>query len=386
MANTLTNLIPTIYRALDTVSRELVGFIPAVFKNADAAQVAKGQTVTYPVTPAATAVDIVPGVTAPDNGDNVMGDATLTITKSRMVPIRWNGEEQRGVRHTGLYGSILQDQFTQAFRTLCNEIEADLGLLYKTTSRAYGTAGTTPFGTKDDLSDFANIRKILVDNGAGLSDLRLILDTTAGTNLRSKMSNLFKVNEAGSPEMLRTGSLGTVEGLAIGESAGVAYHTKGTGANYQTNLLAGYDIGDTSIAIDTGNGTVLAGDVLSFTGDGNKYVNATALAAGSVVLAKPGLRAALADGVAMTVGGSYRANMAFRKNAIHLVTRAPAMPVDAAGNAIDMADDVAYVTDPVSGLVFQICLYRQYKQIKYEVGIAWGAANTKAEHTAILLG
>ena len=387
MANTLTNLIPVIYAALDTVSRELCGFIPAVFRNSSAEAAALNQSVTYPISPAAAAVDIVPGVSAPDSGDQEVGNATLTIDKSKMVPIRWNGEEQRGVINAGFYAQLLQDQFVQAFRTLGNAIEADIASLYAKASRAYGIAGTTPFGTKEDLSDLSQVRKILVDNGAGESDLRLVLGTTAGANLRGKQSSLFKVNEAGSEAMLRTGSLGQLEGLMIGESGQVKRHTKGTGAGYLTNLEAGYAIGASSIAADTGTGTILAGDVIEFNGDtDNKYVVKTALSAGSLVLQNPGLMAAIANNDDITVGGSYAANMGFRKGAIHLVTRAPAMPVGPDGRPIDMADDVMMVTDPITGLVFQICLYRQYKQLKYEVGIAWGKSAVKPEHIALLLG
>jgi hypothetical protein len=57
--------------------------------------------------------------------------------------------------------------------------------------------------------------------------------------------------------------IGEVMGLNLHNSAGVTTHTKGSGASYQLNLGAGYAVGSTSFALDTGSGTILAGDILT---------------------------------------------------------------------------------------------------------------------------
>lgn len=380
--NTLTGLIPTLYQALDVVSRELVGYIPAVRMDAGPERAAKDQTVTAFRTPAATASDITPGTNPPDNGDQTVAPVNITITKSRMVPVRWNGEEQRGVNTGPGYQRILQDQFAQAMRTLVNEVEADLATVAKQgASRAYGTAGTTPFGTAGDYTDAAQVLKILKDNGAPISDLQLVLSTSAGANLRGKQGGRG-VDLEGSSDLLRRGVLLDIHGFAVRESAQAGVHTKGTGASYLVNNGSGIAIGGTAIAADTGSGTVLAGDVVTFAADGNnKYVVGTALSGGSFAINPNGARVAIPDNNAITVGNNYTLNSAFARSAIVLAARAPARPVEG-----DMADDVVLITDPVSGLTFEVALYKQYRQIKYEIGLAWGAKAVKEEHIATLLG
>ncbi|MEJ3621389.1 P22 phage major capsid protein family protein [Brachymonas wangyanguii] len=381
MANTLNGLIPTLYQALDIVSRELVGFIPAVTRNSSAARAALGQAVTYPVAPPVTPADIQPGVHAPDNGDQDIGTGTLTISKSRSAPVRWNGEEQLAVGHTGQYNQILRDQFTQAMRALVNEVERDLGALYVHASRAVGTAGTAPFGIANDFSDFAAVLRTLDDNGTPTTDRQLVLGSAAMANIRGKQSVLFKANEAGTDELLRRGVVGQVEGLDIHHSAGVRGHTAGTGAGYLLNQATGAAIGATELALDTGSGTIVVGDVLRLGGDGTGYLVAQALDAGDLTINAPGLLQAVADNATATVGAAYVGNLGFHRSAIHLVTRAPAMPEGG-----DAADDVLEVTDPVSGLAFQVAVYRQYRQVRYEVGLAWGVKAVKPEHIALLLG
>lgn len=377
MANTLTDLIPSLYQGLDIVSRELVGLIPSVSMNAEATRAAVGQSIRVPIAGAANVSDISPAMTVPNPTDQTVSNVAMSITKARAAEFGIVGEEQRGLNANGAgWQGIQAGMFAQALRKLVNEVEADLAATYISASRVYGTAGTAPFAS--DLSDTAQLHKILADNGSPLMEKQLVIDTTAGAKMRT-LTQLTKANEAGSDSLLRQGVLLDVHGFAIRESAQVKTHAKGTGASYVTNGT--FSEGDTTIAIDTGSGTVLAGDVVTFAGDPNKYVVATALSGGNIVLAAPGLRQDLADGVAMTVGNSYTANMAFDKNAIQLIARAPAIPEGG-----DIAVDSMMLTDPRSGLTFEVRVYAGYRKVRYEVSLAWGVKNIKPEHTVLLVG
>jgi hypothetical protein len=382
MANTLTNLIPDAYAALDVVSRELVGFIPAVQRDSSADQVALNQNLRIQQTPANTAGgDITPAMSFPAAADQTVGNKTLTITKQRFYPFSWTGEEQKSMDKGPGYLTTKQDQIAQALRGLVNEIEADLATAaYKAASRAYGSAGTTPFAT--NLSESAQLKKILDDNGAPASERSLVMNTTAGASLRTLLNNPLNANTSLNTPMTAQGVLLDLNSFKFRESAQVPTVTKGTGASYTTNT-AGYAIGATSITLITGTGTVLAGDVVTFAGDTNKYVVAVGVAApGAITIAAPGLRQAIpASATAMTIGNNFAANVGFSHNAILLATRLPAVPAEG-----DLASDRQVITDDRSGLSFEFTVWPGQYMNAYRVSACWGFVVTKPEHAAIVLG
>jgi hypothetical protein len=386
MANTLTNLIPDIYAALDVVSRELVGFIPSVARDSTADRVGINQNLRIEQTPKNTAGrNITPAMSFPAAADQVITPATLTITKQRAFPFSWSGEEQKAVDFGPGFLTIKQDQIAQAIRALTNEMETDIFNGFRVAvSRAYGTGGATPFGTAGDLSDVSQLRKILDDNGAPPSDRWLVLNTTAGANLRGKQSILTKVNESGTDSTLRQGVLLDVFNFGFRESAAVNQVAKGTGSAY-TTTAAGFPVGTTSIPLITGSGTILAGDVIAFANAPTiKYVVQTGIGApGSIVLAPPGLIVALpAATQAVTLETtSPTANIGFSRNAFVLATRLPAIPEGG-----DLAQDRMTVTDPRSGISLEVAMYPGYRMVVYEISACWGVLALKPEHAAILMG
>lgn len=380
MSNTFTSLVPAAIEALDVVSRELVGMIPAVNRDSSAERAAVGQSITFPVVAARSAVDTAPG-TALTGVDTSAPGTTVTISKSKGVSFYLTGEQDKGMGQTAAKPTFIRDVIAQAMRTLVNLIEVDLCAAGKQgASRAYGTAGTTPFGTAGDLSDTAGVAQILDENGAPITDRHLVLNNYSVGNLRAKQSNLY----SGTAELLQRGILAQMHGLDVHQSGGFAAHTKGTGTGYLVNLTAGYAVGSTSIVIDTGSNTILAGDIITNTKtgrDSNKYVVPADGTTTLLTLNKPGIKVAWVNNDPLSIGNAYTPNLAFHRQAIWLATRAPASPEGG-----DAATNAEMIVDPVSGLAFELREYRQYRQVAYEVAIAWGYAAVKAEHIAILLG
>jgi len=387
MSNTLTGLIPDLYAALDVVSRELIGFIPAVTVDSSVNRAAVGQNVTVPVAPSSNSmVNTTPAMSVPSAADQTIGNTSIQITKSKAVPFSWEGNEQVGLNSGAGYLTIRANQIAQAMRTLANAVELDLAALYTTTSRAAGAVGTVPFIT--NTAALSAARKILVDNGAPTSDLQLVIDTNAGANLQT----LFNINSArdkAAETLAGQGVLTMPSGVAIRESAQVYNPASGAMAS-ATSTSAAFTVGQTVIPLATaGTGVVDAGDVITFANDTNQYVVTSATFAGAnpasgdtITLAAPGLRKA--QGVAtraITVLATSPRNMAFSRSAIVLATRMPERPQEG-----DMAIDVMTIQDPRSGLAFEVSMYPGYRKIRYEIALAWGVKNIKPEHTATLLG
>ncbi|MCY0910844.1 P22 coat - protein 5 family protein [Massilia antarctica] len=381
MANVLNNLAADIYKAADTVGRELVGVVPSATLNFSTEGAAIGDNIRSFATRAAVVQSITPSMTIPEGTDQTVDNKVMVINQIASVQIPWTGEDMKHANNGSGFETIYGDQIQQAIRAIANTVESYVaGLAYKNASRAFGVSGTTPFAS--NFNEVAELRQILVDNGASIDGTAsLVMNTIAGTKLRN-LAQLQKVSESGSDQLLRQGELLNLQGLSLKESAGIASVTAGTGTAYTTNT-AGYAVGATTITLITGSGTALAGDVVTFAGDSNQYVVAVGVAApGAITLAAPGLRKAIpAAATAMTIAASYTANLAFKQSAIEVAMRPMANP---AGG--DAAVDSMVIQDPRSGLVFAVDAYKGFKKAMFMVSAVYDAKVWKPDFVAILKG
>jgi len=99
MSNVLTDLAADIYKAADTVGRELTGAVSSVIVNGDGSErAALNDTVRSHFTrqPSAS-TSITESMTVPEGDDQTIDTKTVSITKAQAIQVPWTGEDMRHV-------------------------------------------------------------------------------------------------------------------------------------------------------------------------------------------------------------------------------------------------------------------------------------------------
>lgn len=284
-------------------------------------------------------------ITTPN--DVVEQSTTITISERYKVAWLFNSQEL----------TLTVEQYSEryikpAMIQLANQVDADVCGLYKSLFYYTGVAGTTPAG----FTQLADVAQKMDEMAVPRSDRRLVLDPAANWKLAQAFYNLNR--DAAAKAAMIQGYLGTIANMDIYMDQNIKYHTKGTaGADYDTDGAS--QVGNT-IHIDTGAaGTFLEGDIVTFgttysvnpisketqgtnlmpfvitedeSADGDADLEVSPAANGTTVnpqyqnISTDGVQ----DGVGVTLLGSHRANMAFHKNALALVT-VPLILPDSAG-------------------------------------------------------
>jgi hypothetical protein len=377
--STLTAIAPVAYSVAQELSNEPIGAINAIYTSFDNKGVAKGDKVKVPVAPMASVSPFTPASTFPAGDAKVAGAVEVEITNSDKTSWVLTHEQVQSLRNGGNFEEWVRQLLGQGMRALRNTAEtACLTAIKVGASKAVGTANVNPFGSS--LHALADVKKILMDQGAPLAELQFVGNSASYTEmLKNKL--ITDASAAGAATERRTGIIDKQYGFDIRVSGQIAKHLQAApGTAYATNAAALAKA--LSVDVKTGVGAIPAGSIVSIADDASlsKYVVSTAIAtnADDLIINRPGFAAAIADNKALTFTGDYTPNFAFERSAIVGIMRPPIL--DETGIISTLP-----ITDPF-GVPYLLVELNLYGQTVWELHLAYGFKAVQPEHIAILIG
>ena len=376
MANTFNaELMPRILgMALDVLTEEFA-MAQVVSKDFDGLGAKIGDTVTVSVPVAQAITDVTPAAIPPNPIDSVPTIKQVTINKWKKSGFHMTEREVGQV----LSSTFVPGQIAEGARALAKQLNSDLFANYVSFYGYAGTAGTNPFATT--VNSAADTRDVLNRQLCPDGNRWLIIGQEEET-AALQSADLKAMLNAGDANAMRRGDIGTLYGFDIKRDQQRPTHTAGTNNQaYLINNGAGYPAGTKTVTVDTGAGTIVVGDILSFAGVTGTYTVTTALAA-NVVSFEPGLAGAVADNAAITGKATHKVNLAFDPKAFALAMR---VAPDSIEGAPTLGEHMV-MTHPQSGLPMKLSYYPGYHLAQWELSIMYGSAVIDARRGARLAG
>jgi hypothetical protein len=373
VSNNLNVLIPFLVASFRRVLRQSGFILNAVDIDASNAAGALGQTINNPFTAAVAGYTVTPGATPPALVDSTPTQNPLTLSQYKGARFHLTAEDWRAI---GVAGPEFRSRMVdECFATLVHGISAyAFGLLDANAGRALGAQGTDPFASNPNA--MVDGWKLLTDALAPDMD-RVAALSTDEYAAASKLAQFQKLNEAPRGTDFAVGRLGMLSNFLTGYDQAVGTHTTGDATGYVTNGAVA--VGDTTVTVDTGSGSWVAGDVFHFTGDTTrKYVVKSATA--TVITLHVPVTAAVADGVLLVKQASHRANFLVQRGAVALGIRPPGEAPDG-----DAADMVQVISDPVTRIAVRLAHYKGYHAGQWEASVLYGGAGMRPAHNVKLI-
>ena len=328
----------------------------------------EGSTIDVPIPSAITAVAVTPAATPPATADIVPTSVPVTLDRWFEAPFQLSDKEQLEV----MRGTIPMVA-SEAVKSLANEVVRfilALGSKFFGYVTPEGGSPLAAFGAATPTTkDATSLMTVLNKQVAPLDPRYAVLSATAhgnALNVRAFQDASF----GGGPLALIEGKLAPKFGFGWFMDQNVQTHTAGTGAGYLVNSTT-LVVGDKVIPADTGTGTILVGDLVTFAGHTQTYVVTSALSGGSFSI-EPGLVSVPANNAAITLKTSHVMNLGFHRDAIAFATR----PLAASGHPGSIIDTQV---DPVSGLALRLEVTREHKRDRFSFDILYGAAVIRRE-------
>lgn len=378
VSNSIAAIIPVIFaQGLSALRNKCV--MPSLCNNSYAPFAAeKGQVISIPIPSAITTADVAPGAYAPDSGNLAPTVAQITLSNWREAAFTLSESELANAAN-----GYPSKQASAAIAALSEYVNGTIFAKYKKFYNSIGTAGTAPF--QSTVNAAVDAKEQLTLYKAPGNDRRMVLDTVA-MGYALKLSAFSYILNSNDPGVMKEGEVGRKYGFDWYEDQQVPYHTSTalTSGACTANGAASLGATTVSIAKATNSSPLIAGDILTFSGDTQQYVvtaDVNLIVGNTNVTISPALTLAKSGGETVTLTASHRVSLAFQSDAFAFVSRTLANVPGAEPNPYSIE-----LADPVSGLTLRLQVREEFHRVRWAFDMLWGVEVVRPELGTRILG
>ena len=371
MANTITAVVPKLVGLMLPKLRAHSVMPRLVNRDFDTLGAQPGSSIDVPIPPTITTSAVTAAATPPSTADITLDTVNVPLSSWNEAPFYMTDKDLMEVEQDKLPGVV-----EAALASIIETIDADI---LEAAQNGHGLADDQGGSVFNAIADVTAPQKLLNTNKVARGERYCVFQEDAEANLLALEQFTSGDYVTGFPFESGDTSLTPKMGMMWVMDQNVQTHTAGTGNGFLVNNGDGYAVGDKTLTLDTGTGTILAGDTVTI-GSYNYGVASGTSGAGSITL-NQGLLEGVADNATVTVidrTGTNIGNVAFHRDSVVFVSR----PFQASNAAIASQT----ISDPVSGLSLRLEVTREHKRDRWSIDALYGTKVVRPEGVVKIIG